>query len=146
MGAAFTETNLGTFPLFLLDKIIGKISVRSEQGAAQAAGYSQGNFSSYIDAIREKAVYKRLPQVRDELFLSGGGADEFLEIRASRKKPDWNPPRTVRYQDTFYRLEAISSGMPPRPFRYTLRKLAAGVMGRTVLVYSPDEEPLLAEK
>lgn len=145
-GAAFTETNLGTFPLFLLDKIIGKISGRSEQGAAQAAGYSQGNFSSYMDAIRERAVYKRLPQVPDELFLSGSGADEFLEIRASRKKPDWNPPRTVRYQDTFYRLEAISSGMPPRPFRYRLRKLAAGVMGRTVLVYSPDEEPLLAEK
>jgi len=146
VGAAFTETNLGTLPLFLLDKIITKISRRSEPGRTQTAGYSQGNFSSYVGAIREKAVYKRLPQVPDELLFSGSAPDEFLEIRASQKKPDWNPPRTVRYQDTFYRLEAISSGMPPWPFRYTLRKLTAGAMGRTVLVYSPDEKPLQAEK
>lgn len=146
VGAAFTETNLGTFPLFLLSKIIGKISGRNEQGTAKAAGYSQGNISSYVGAIREKAIYNRLPQVPDELFISGSGADEFLEIRASRKKDDWNPPRTVRYQDTFYRLEANSTGMPPRPFRYTMRKLAAGVMGRTVLVYLPEEQPVLAKK
>jgi len=135
VGAAFTETNLGIFPLFLLDKIIGKLSGRKE-----------GNFSSYVGAIREKTIYKRLPHVPDELFFSGNGPDEFLEIRASQKKTDWNPPRTVRYQDRFYRLEANSSGMPPRPFHYTLRKLSAGVMGRTVLIYSPEEEPVLSKK
>jgi len=69
-----------------------------------------------------------------------------LEIRACRRKEDWNPPRTVRYQDTFYRLEACNEGMPPRPFRYTLRKLSAGVMGRAVLVYKPEEAPVLAKK
>jgi len=146
VSAAFAETNLGILPLFLLDKIIGKFSGHSERSATKAAGYSEGNISSYVGAIREKAIYKRLPQVPDELFLSGSAPDEFLEIRASRRKADWNPPRTVRYQNTFYRLEASSNGMPPRPFRYTLRKLAAGVMGRTVLVYSPEEEPVLARK
>jgi len=146
VGAAFTETNLGIFPLFLLDKIIGKLSGRSEQSAAKAAGFSEGNLSSYAGAIREKAIYKRLPQVPDELFISGNGADEMLEIRACRRKVDWNPPRTVRYQDAFYRLEACTEGMPPRPFRYTLRKLSAGVMGRTVLVYSPEEAPVLAKR
>ena len=36
--------------------------------------------------------------------------------------------------------------MLARPFRYTLRKLTAGVMGRTVLTYSLEEEPVLAKK
>jgi hypothetical protein len=146
VGAAFTETNLGIFPLFLLDKIIGKLSGRSEQSAAKAAGFSEGNLSSYAGAIREKAIYKRLPQVPDELLISGNGAEEMLEIRACRRKADWNPPRTVRYEGAFYRLEACTDGMPPRPFRYTLRKMSAGVMGRTVLVYSPEEAPVLAKR
>jgi len=145
VGAAFTEANLGIFPLFLVDKIIRKLSGHSEPSAAKSAGFSEGNLSSYAGAIREKAIL-RLPQVPDELFLSGSGSDEMLEIRASRRKTDWNPPRTVRYQDAFYRLEACADGAPPRPFRYTLRKLSAGVMGRTVLIYSPEEEPVLAKK
>jgi hypothetical protein len=145
VGAAFTETNLGTLPLFLADKIFLKLSGRSEQSIAKAAGYSEGNFSSYAGAIREKALLKRLPQVPDELFISGSAPDEMLEIRACRRKADWNPPRTVRYLDNFYRLEASADGMPPRPFRYTLRKLSAGVMGRSVLVYSPEETPVLAK-
>ena len=146
VGAAFTEINLGIFPLFLLDKIIVKLSGRSEPNANKAAGYTEGNFSSYAGAIREKAILKRLPQVPDELFFSGGAPDEMLEIRACRRKPDWNPPRTVRYQDNYYRLEASTDGAPPRPFRYTLRKLSAGVPGRTVLIYSPEEAPVLAKR
>lgn len=146
VGAAFTENNLGTLPLFLADKVFLKLTGQSQPSSAKAAGYSAGNLSSYAGAIREKAVFKRLPQVPDELFISGNGPDEMLEIRACRRKEDWNPPRTVRYHDTFYRLEARSEGMPPRPFRYTLRKLSAGVMGRTVLVYKPEEAPVLAKK
>ncbi len=145
VSAAFTETNLGILPLFLLDKIILKLSGRTEQSAARAAGYSEGNFSSCVGAIREKSMVRRLSQVPDELFFSGSGPDEILEIRACGRKADWNPPRTVRYQDTFYRLEACTDGMPPRQFRYTLRKLPAGMMGRTVLVYSPEETPVLAK-
>jgi hypothetical protein len=146
VGAAFTETNLGTFPLFMADKIFLKLSGQSQPSAAKAAGYSQGNLSSYAGAIRESAILKRLPQVPDELFIIANGLEEMLEIRACRRKEDWNPPRTVRYEDTFYRLEACTEGMLPRPFRYTLRKLSAGVMGRTVLVYSPEEAPVLAKK
>lgn len=146
VGAAFTETNLGIFPLFLMDKIFLKLIGRSAPSSAKAAGYSKGNLSSYAGALREKALLKRLPLVPDELFMSGNGPEEMLEIRACRRKTDWNPPRTVCYQDTFYRLEAYADGMPPRPFRYTLRKLSAGVMGRTVLIYSPEEAPVLAKK
>jgi hypothetical protein len=145
VGAAFTETNLGIFPLFVVDKVFLKLSGRSAPSAAKMAGYSEGNFSSYAGAIRERALFKRLPEVPDELFFSGNGPEEMLEIRACRRKADWNPPRTVRYQDSFYRLEACSDGMPPRPFRYTLRKLSAGVMGRSVLIYSPEEAPVLAK-
>jgi hypothetical protein len=143
--AAFTETYLGIFPLFVLDKIIRRVSGRSEADPAKAAGYSQGHLSSYVGAIREKATIGRIAEVPDELCFSGRPPDEFLEIRACRRKADWTPPRTVHYQDSFYRLEAYSEGSAPRPFRYTLRKLSAGVMGRTVLVYSPEEAPVLTK-
>jgi hypothetical protein len=146
VGAAFTETNLGSFPLFLLDKMIGKLSGRSEPSIAKAAGYSEGNFSSYVGAIREKRMLKGLAEVPDELCFSGSAPDETLEIRACRRKTDWNPPRTVRYLDNYYRLEASADGVPPRPFRYTLRKLPAGVPGRSVLIYSPAEAPVLGKK
>ena len=146
VGAAFTENNLGTLPLFLADKVFLKLTGQSQPSAAKVAGYKEGNLASYTSAIREKTRLKTLPEVPDELFISGNGPDEMLEIRACRRKEDWNPPRTVRYHDTFYRLEASSEGMPPRPFRYTLRKLSAGVMGRTVLVYKPEEAPVLAKK
>src|SRR5260370_34879796 len=89
---------------------------------------------------------KGLAEVPDELCITGSPPDEMLEIRACRKKTDWNPPRTVRYEDNYYRLEACASGMPPRPFRYTLRKLSAGGMGRAVLIYSPEAGPGLAKK
>jgi hypothetical protein len=145
VGAAFTETYLGIFPLFVLEKIIRKVSGRSEPNAAKAAGFSQGHLSSYVGAIREKAMVKRLPLVPDELCYGASEPDETLEIRACRKKADWNPPRIVRYQDAYFRLESCSEGTPPRPFHYQLRRLAAGVPGRTVLIYSP-EEPLVRGK
>jgi hypothetical protein len=145
VGAAFTENNLGILPLFVLDKIFLKLTGRSEPSASQAAGYTQGNLSSYLGAVQEKIRVSRTSNVPDELCVTLDETDEILEIRACRRKPDWTPPRTVRYQDTFYRLEACSDGPPPRPFRYRLRRLPAGVMGRTVLVYSPDETPILAK-
>ena len=146
VAAAFTENNRGIFPLFVLDKIFLKLSGRSKQSAVKAAGYADSNFSSYVGAIRDKTAANRLPLVPDELFFSGTAPDVILEIRACRKKTDWNPPRTVNYQGTFFRLEASSEGNAPRPYRYTLRKLSAGVMGRTVLVYSPEETPVLAKR
>lgn len=146
VGAAFTENNLGVLPLFVADKIFLKITGQSGPGIAQSAGYSETNLSSYVGAIREKARVLRTAIIPDELRITREDADEFLEIHACRSKPDWAPPRTVRYQDTFYRLEASSSGSDPRPFRYRLRRLPAGVMSRTVLVYAPEEEPVVSEK
>lgn len=141
----FTETYMGIFPLFVLEKIIRKVSGRSEPDASKAAGFSQGHFSSYVGAIKEKAMVSKLAQVADELCYTRSGTEELLEVRACRRKVDWTPPRTVRFKDTFYRLEGCSEGGAPRPFRYHLRRLTAGVMGRTVLVYSL-EEPLVLEK
>jgi len=142
VGAAFTETNLGVLPLFVVDKVLGIITGRGKEEAAATQSGSEGNFSSYVGAIRERMMVKGLAEVPDELCFTGSAPEEFLEIRACRRKADWNPPRTVRYQDTYYRLEACSGGSASRPFRYTLRKLTAGVMGRTVLIYSP-EEPII---
>jgi hypothetical protein len=146
VGAAFTETNLGILPLFVVDKVMRTITGQGRRESLAASHGSQGNLSSYVGAIREKAMIKGLTQVPDELCFTGSAPDEFLEIRASRRKQDWNPPRTVRYQDTFYRLEGCSGGSASRPFRYTLRKLSAGVMGRTVLVYSPEDAPVVAKR
>ena len=146
VGAAFAENDLGILPLFVLDKILLKITGQSGPSAAQAAAYAEGNWSSYVGAIREKVRVSTTAIVPDELSVIKDGAEEFLEVRACRRKPDWTPPRTVRYQDTFYRLEACSSGSEPRPFRYRLRRLSAGVMSRTVLVYSPEQEPVVAGK
>jgi hypothetical protein len=146
VGAAFTENNLGILPLFVTDKIFLKITGRSGPDAAQAAGFTETNLSSYIGAIREKVRVSTTGIIPDKLGVTREGADEFLEIHACRSKPDWTPPRTVRYQDTFYRLEEASRGFKPRPFRYRLRRLSAGVMSRTVLVYAPEQEPVVSEK
>ena len=146
VGAAFTENNLGILPLFVADKIFLKITGQGGPGIAHAAGYTGTNMSSYAGAIREKVRVMRTAIIPDELCVTRDGLDEFLEIRACRNKPDWTPPRTVRYQDTFYRLEESSRGSEPRPFRYRLRRLSAGVMSRTVLQYAPEQEPVVSEK
>jgi hypothetical protein len=132
-GAAFTENVLGTFPLFLVDKMYGVIFRR---GAAQST--EQSNVSSFLSAVAEKVSESRTQRVSDELHLRKSATEEFLEVRASHRKADWTPPRVVRYQDSYYRLEECAKGAAPRPFRYVLRRLPAGVPGRNVLVYSPE--------
>lgn len=146
VGAAFAENHLGILPLFVVDKFLLKVTGRGGPGMAQSAGYAEGNLSSFAGAIREKVRRSASAVLPDQLCVSKEGGEEFLEVRACRRKPDWTPPRTVKYQDTFYRLEASSDGPGPRRFRYRLRRLAAGVMGRTVLVYSPEEEPVFVDK
>ena len=139
VGAAFTENNLGVLPLFVADRIFLKITGQSGPGIARTAGYTETNLSSYVGAMREKARVISSAIIPDELCIAREGADEFLEIRACRNKPDWTPPRTVKYQDSFYRLEESSHGSEPRPFRYRLRRLSAGVMSRTVVLYVPEQ-------
>jgi len=146
VAAAFAESYLAILPLFVLDQVFLKITGRSGPSAAEESGFAEGNFSSYVGAIRERVRVSRTPSVPDELCAFKEGTEEFLEIRASRRKPDWTPPRTVKYQGTFYRLEDCADGSGPRPYRYRLRRLCAGVMSRTVLIYAPDEEPVVFQK
>jgi len=146
VGAFASEDTLGSLPLFALDRLYLKMTGRSAPNAAKAAGFEQANFASYKSAIRERVRQSRQGRIPDELHFGKDGDDEILEIRACRRKPDWTAPRTVRYQEAFYRLESCYDGASPRPFRYRLRRLSAGVMGRTVLVYSPEEAPVLAER
>jgi hypothetical protein len=133
-GAAFSDSILGTLPLFLVGKIVGIFLPGAEADTEQP-----GAASSFFGAVTEKLLEKTQPAGADELIATTNGHNEFLEIRASRRKPAWDPPRIVRIHDTYYRLENFTKGAPPRPFRYTLRKLTAGVPGRSVLLYDPDD-------
>ena len=127
-GAAFSGNLLGTLPLFLVDKFV-RLFFESPNKAREVPD------SSFIDALGDKVLGATQPAYVDEMVSATDGNDEILEIRASRKKPDWDPPRVVRMQERYYRLEACSKGSPPRPFRYRLRRLSAGVPGRNVLLY-----------
>ena len=138
-GAAFGESYLGTLPLFFVDKVFAWIwAVPPEDPDRPAVA------ASFVNAVSEKLLESTQPAGADEIIEKTDGADQILEIRASRKKPDWDPPRVVRIADSYYRLENFSKGVPPRPFRYTLRRLAAGVPGRKVLVYDADPAALAA--
>jgi hypothetical protein len=144
--ASFTDSVLGVFPLYLIDKIYSKIFRRGAPEPAGTVKFAQGHVSSYVGTMKEKVLTATHSHVSDELCIAKNSAEEFLEIRACRSKPDWTPPRVVRYEDRYYRLEECSRKSGPRPFVYKLRRLAAGVPGRTVLIYSPDEAPVTASR
>lgn len=141
---ALTDTILGIFPLYLLEKIYSTIFRRNSPKPASAVKFSQSHVSSYVGTMKDKVLSARLSQVPDELCVVRNSGEEFLEIRAWRAKSEWTPPRTVRYEDRYYRLEECARGSAPRPFIYKLRKLTKGVPGRTVLTYSPEEQPVIA--
>lgn len=137
-AGAFGEGSCGTLPLFLADKIIFGPFRGRKRGPADSEGLG-GHLSSYTSTIRERMRVTSLREVPDELVFSNNESCEILEIHACRRKQDWTPPRVVRYQDGYYRLETDSSAGGARPFHYRLRRLAAGVPGRTVLVYAPPD-------
>jgi hypothetical protein len=143
--AALTDTSLGVLPLFLADWAYLRFIRRADPQTKEARGRFKSHLASGIRAVREKALTSTLPSVPDELQTTRTGSDEVLEIRACRAKADWTPPRVVRYEDRYYQLEMCSEGSSPRPFTYTLRRLSAGVPGRTVLIYSPAETPVLVD-
>jgi hypothetical protein len=144
--AAFTDTTLGVLPLYLLDKAYLQFLRGGNPLAAGKDNFSQSHLASGLRAVRERALMAALPLVPDELHFATRGSDEVLEIRSCRAKPDWTPPRVMRHEDRYYQLEAYSQGTAPRPFIYVLRKLSAGVPGRTVLIYSPEQAPIRAER
>jgi hypothetical protein len=135
LGAALTGTGCGTFPFFLLDKMFLLLFGRRERSLLDEAAAGSG-LQATAGGIRE-LIAGAGRAVSDEICLKREGGEEILEICASRKKDGWDPPRTVRYQKSYYRLESASMGGRPRPFRYLLRRLPVGVPGRSVLLYSP---------
>lgn len=143
---AFTETRLGVLPLFLADKIYLQLVRGGNPLAAGTDNFSQSHLASGIRAVRETALMAALPLVPDELCFTTAGPDEILEIRSCRAKLDWTPPRVIRYECRYYQLTECSQGTAPRPFIYTLRQLSAGVPGRSVLIYSPEQPPVLANR
>jgi len=144
VGAAFAEHTMGTLPLYLVDCAYGKFTGRRpEPDALYSPG--TGHFASFVAAIKDQWQLRRLPQLDDEVRQSREGEEEYLEIRACRPKMDWVPPRIVRVGDVYYRLEEATRSGAPRPFVYRLRKLAAGVPGRTVIVYDCPPSKKIAE-
>ena len=105
----------GILPLFLIDKIaIAPFRPRNEK-AADAPASARELVGSYAGAIREKVTTATHAELRDEIRSLKNESGEILEIYTSRKKPDWAPPRVVRYLDGYYRLEEGSNARGPRP-------------------------------
>jgi hypothetical protein len=143
LGAAISENILGILPLYLLDRAAVKIIGR--RAGITSPPDRENYFAVAGGAMREKLLIARLPMVPDELLVTRNATEEMLEIRSCRPKEDWVPPRVVRYGDSYYRLEGNSKGTNSRPFAYILRRLPAGVRGRTVLLYQPEMEPVIAK-
>jgi hypothetical protein len=143
---ALADMVLGIFPLYLVEKIYSKVLCRGELEATGTPKFSQSHASSYVSTVRDRVIAAGLSRVPDELCHTKSASEEFLEIRASRAKLDWDPPRVVRYEDRYYRLEECSRGAVPRPFVYKLRRLAAGVPGRSVLLYAPEEASVVTNR
>ena len=141
-AAAFTGEIVGTFPLFIVDKIFS-LFIRGDHTARDSEDSSPAAQPSFFTALRQKYLIGRLPLVADELHYAGGDSEQILQIRACRPKPEWDPPRVVRYGENYFRLESAAQTSGARPFLYVLRRLASGVPGRTVLEYCPDTSPLL---
>jgi hypothetical protein len=141
LGAAFSGTPMGILPLYLVDRLMAKLtgSGRPASGVPMLGAHS--NVSSFTASIRQKIQAATLPELPDEICTKLDGAEEILEIRATRSKADWAPPRVVRCGDVYYRLESTAAGSVSHPFAYVLRRLSVGVPGRTVLIYRPPSTP-----
>jgi hypothetical protein len=137
VAAAITEHAHGILPLYIVDAIFAKVFLPAPPKPDPDP--VPGGTSSQTSTFRDKFLTAMAPKETDELRFGQAEDGETLAIHSSRIKPDWTPPRVVRYDDAYYRLEHFSRGVGSRPFVYSLRKLAAGVPGRNVLLYQPDE-------
>jgi hypothetical protein len=145
--AAITNTVLGLLPLYLIDRLYCKIRGIEAPVPPGTPQFAQSNAASYVDTVREHIRAARVPELPDELFSSMIGSVEVLEIRSSHAKADWDPPRVVRYEDRYYRLEECErSAGAPRSFVYKLRRLSTGVPGRTVILYSPGKSVVISSR
>jgi hypothetical protein len=134
-GAAFAENVLGTLPLWLLESVLFVFRNRQEVRPGEMIAF---HASSFLESVRERAIVARQKRVPDALRYTRSETEEFLEIRASHRKEDWVPPKIVRVDELYYRLEDSSVERGIRPFRYRLKRLEAGVPGRNVSLYKTD--------
>jgi len=125
-------------PLWILasvDWFYGKVTRRPrERGMADQPG-GREHLRSFLGTAKLAAKTVRLRELADELGESEDSGESVLEIRSSRQKAEWIPPRVVRVDDLYYRLGSVCEGRRPRPFVYRLRRLAGGVPGRNVILY-----------
>jgi len=131
-GAAFTENVLGSLPLYIAERLTFWVTRPEEARVRETV---RENARSFAESIRERVMLARLEDVPDELAHLKDGDEEILEIRGSRRKEEWVAPRIVRVEGVYYRLEESWVGRGARPFCYRLRRLAAGVSGRSVILY-----------
>ena len=137
LAAVSTEQVLPSWPLLLADWSYGKLTGRPPEGDAIHLPTARQQFQSLASAARHAAKSAGVAELPDELHESTQGSESLLEIHSCRAKSEWIPPRVVRIVDTYYRLESTSEGNRPRPFIFHLRRLPAGVPGRSVLLYDP---------
>jgi hypothetical protein len=135
LAAAFTDQIFGTLPLALADWCYGKMTRRPLEGDALHTPNGRAQLQSFFSAVREKIITRRLPEIGDELVEVTENDDRILEIHSSRPKAEWIPPKIVRIDDSYFQLQDVTEGKSPRPFIFRLKPLAAGVTGRTVIVY-----------
>jgi hypothetical protein len=134
-AAAFAETVVATLPLAMVDWVAGMFRAKEKRGGEDL----ERNAQSFATAMKERLLASRAKDIVDELNYRRNGEEEYLEIRSSRKKQEWLVPKVVRVDEAYYRLEEAGLGGGARPFWYRLRKLAAGVPGRNVILYSSPE-------
>jgi hypothetical protein len=138
LAGAFTGKAFGTFPLFVLEKLVGP---RASHQTGQQAADTEKAWSSFSDAIRQRVRLLWLPAIPDEIVPTKDATGDALSIRSSRPKSGWDPPHVVFSDNVYYRLERVSEQSGARPYVYFLRRLPAGVPGRSVIQYSPQDSP-----
>jgi hypothetical protein len=136
MGAAFAQNVLGIAPFFVLDKLLLRFSPGSRP---ERPAETEEAWSSFFNFLRQQVVFLRHPVLPDEVLHSTDAAGGVMSIGSSRAKPGWKPPKVVRCGNEYYRLESSSERAGPRPFLYLLRRLPAGVPGRTVINYRSED-------
>jgi len=141
LAAVSAEQILPSWPLAISDWTYGKLMHRQPEGDALHTPTARQQLRSLASTVKLSAKTAGLQDLPDELIEWSEDADLLLEIRSSRAKPEWVPPKVVRIGVSYYRLESNAEGPRPRPFVYRLRRLAAGVPGRHVLLYEPPRAP-----
>ncbi|MBI2839662.1 MAG: hypothetical protein HYX75_15230 [Acidobacteria bacterium] len=83
----------------------------------------------------------RIPLVRDHVTRAIGSRGWDLRVASCRTKPDWTPPRTVRFEGEFFTVVRGGKKRRPskRPYVFLLRRPAEGEAFRGVIDYDPED-------